>query len=595
MFFKCKLTRSICLGIACFIVATMMVGCDESYDLSKLDGDVVLFQEGISAPLENDVEIELSQLLTSETTNDLIVVDEKGRYVLNFSGSIEPVNFDVPEVAFNEFDPTLASSHLDFFESLRKDPIIAPVLELLGYQGGALPDNDKLVVTENVVHAPIVDKKENYSFEIPGIPEEVVAVHSIKPHENTRMTLSLHAEGFPEDITHVTFEFILHAPSQMMLHPEEKDIYKDDLGYFHIEHDLPCINGKLDDVVHFYIDSLVFTPALQRRTDNSILIESELEYSGKIHINESFHLGGWTPQLDLNVGFKMDASTIDEVKATVQADIDDIELNEEIGSLPEVLTNPETRLDLQQVLLSLNINNNIPLGVNADVELQSKFYDGTTSPMVTTDKPLQILPEAQQQLVVTNDAQYAGATYLEKLDELVEKVPQSFYFKASPYVPATDLILKLGHTYSLALDYALNVPIILGKNLNLHYDVEVKDFAQTLRDVSTYFDCAKLEGVIESTLPINVTLKLHALDKDGNIMNEIKMSNPLEVKANKKSPFSIQLDILANDKTFDKLDKIILSVTGKTNSVGELRPEQKLKITKLSVSLPEGATLASEL
>lgn len=596
MSFKSTIVQSIYLCTLCLFGSTMLVGCDESYDLDKLGGDITLFENAIAAPIESEMEITVSDLLSNDDLSDLIKVDEKGRYALHFSGSIDPIKLDVPAIDFDEIDPTLASSHLDFLASLKANPTFVEILDRVGYTGGPLPEIPGLQIPEDVVHAPIADATEHYEFTIKDIPQEVVSISSLKLTDKSTVTLSLHAEGFPKDITHVTFEFVLIPPSQMDIIPVEEDIWHDNNGY-HIEHDLPVVNGALDDEVHFEIDALKFDPPLARREDGSILVESDLYYSGKVHINESFSLTGWTPQFDLKVGFKMSASSVKEVSGTVQAQIDGFEFQQAIENLPDILTHPKTCLDLQQVLVELDVNNGMPLALNADVEFQSTFFDGTSSPLIRNTSPLQILADSQHKLVITNDASYAGGEFnhIPNLHKLVERIPRSISIKGTPSIPVSDLTIQAGHTYEVGLGYALEVPIVLGDKVNLFYETVLEDVAEDLRSVTSYFDCAQIEGVVESTLPVDVNLKLYALDKSGNVMNEIKMSNTLLVAAGKTQPFALRLDILAEESTFNKLDKIVLSVSATSDTTGELRPEQYLKITKLSLRLPEGATVATDL
>ena len=181
------------------------------------------------------------------------------------------------------------------------------------------------------------------------------------------------------------------------------------------------------------------------------------------------------------------------------------------------------------------------------------------------------------------------------MHKLVERIPRSISIKGTPSIPVSDLTIQAGRTYEVGLGYALEVPIVLGDKVNLFYETVLEDVAEDLRSVTSYFDCAQIEGVVESTLPVDVNLKLYALDKSGNVMNEIKMSNALLVAAGKTQPFAMRLDILAEESTFNKLDKIVLSVSATSDTTGELRPEQYLKITKLALRLPEGATVATDL
>lgn len=591
MLFKSKSIRAIYSGIAFSVVAVTMAGCDETYDLNDLGGDITLFGNGISAPVEGEIEVSVSELLTNDVMGDYIKIDEKGRYMLNFSGSIEPVTLEIPSLQLDEIDPDLASAHLDFIASLKSNPTIAPLLDAVGYTGGVLPDIPGLVVPEDVVHALIADATEQYNIVVNNVPEQIVGIKSVVPTQGTVATLSLHAEGFPTDIDSIRFEFLLTPPAQMKVKPVEKDIWEDKEHHYHIDHKLPCVNGKLDDVVHFYIEALEFDPMLTPDENGSILIESDLYYSGKVHITESFSLAGWTPQFDLSVGFKISSTEIEKVSGIVKAEVEPLEFSQELGSLPDFLTDPNTCLDLQSVLIELNVDNSLPLALNVDAAFQSTFYNGEKSPLVATQEPLTIAAGMEnQKLIVTNDAQYADAFYIPSLDALVERIPQSVRFSATPYMEATEMTLLLNKTYELGLDYALSVPIEIGEDVNLRYEDEFDGVAQTLKDISALIDCARLSGTIESTLPLDLSLNLFAVDKNGTPMSEIRLSEVPVIKANATTPFALDLEIDADERTFEKLEKIMFSITGTSTREGELRPNQTLKIKNLTLHLPEGIT-----
>lgn len=599
MLFKNKFVRTLVSGVVCAIVATITVGCDESYDFSKLGGDVTIFQNGISLPVESELAISLSELLTDSITGDFIKVDEKGRYTLYLSGAVDPVEFEVPAISFDGISPDLGSTHLDFAESILKDPVIGPLLESIGYTGGAVPDIEQLVVPEDVVHAVIPAATETFEFVVTDIPQEIVSISEVKL-DGAIATLSLHAEGFPADIDSIEFEFLLDPPHELYIKPLDEKIYYSEVDhYYHIVYKLPCINGCLDDQVQFEASGIGVFPPWYPDDFHRLSENLQLRYAGFVHIKESFHLGGWVPQFDLNIGFSLSSAVIEEVSGEVQATIDPISLTQELTGLPDFLIDSKTKLDLQEVSFELNVNNNIPLGVHADFEIESKFFDGSSSGVIASPEPLVVEPLSQQHLLVTNVEQPADADVdvllVPGLEKLIDKIPQTFAFTVEPYVPATELTLRLGQSYSVDLDYSLNVPVVFGKGMKMSYETSLGDITNDLRNVSTYISHAQVSGVFESTLPLNLNLILYAVDKNGNIMEEIKMSNALEVTGNKTSPFNIGLQIVPEQATFEKLDRIMLSVSGDASDAGELSPEQFLKIRNLVLSLPEGVTVLEDI
>lgn len=564
------------------VTAFLLQSCDERYDLENISGDVQIFENGISAPVGETTKFYLTDFI--EEGDMISVVD--GRYALKYSGAAESVSVDLPEVHVDAINPNLNVIHIDFMESIHDElPEIEELLAQLGYTGGPLP---QIPIEAPDAHATIAESTENFEILVEDVPEEVVNIKSMHPATETIITMSFHAEGFPTTISYVTLDLIMENPKQLDILPVEEDIWRDADGYYHIYHKLPCVNGTLDDAVHFEVESIHFEPALERRPDGTVVIESEMYYKGVIHIDEPFDLSGWTPAFDLKLGYMMDATSIDRMEGCIKADIDPIELEESITGLPDFLSDPGNTLDLQSVGVSLGINNKTPLALDADLELQSTYVDGGKSPLIVTETPIHIDANKDQTLLLTNDAQYAGNVgYIHNLNELVTKVPSSIYMKALAQVPPTDVVVELGGTYSVDVNYELLLPIVFGDKVNLTLETEITGLGGN-EDILAAADNALLYADVVNTLPLDLALEATALDANGKELNYIKILGVTPIKGNGTTNLCLELMIDGDAKSLAALDRLKLVISGTSETGGELRPDQYMQLTNIALELPEG-------
>ncbi len=583
------MTRKLRVAMGCTLLVALMQSCDETYNLENIGGDIQVFENGLTAPAGSTQKFYLGDFISENAT--LTVVD--GGYELQYSGSTGSTTFEVPRMHFDEIDPDLSATHLDFYESLHEIPEFAELMDAAGYTGGPLPHIPGLVAPD--AHATIPATTQEFSFSIGGVPEQVINVQNIMFQEGSVVTLSLHAEGFPETITHITFDFKMHPPKQMRLVPIEDDIIIEAGDIYHIIHDLPIIDGKLDDVVHFEVEGLLFDPPLEADNAHSIDVVADLFYEGYVHINEPFDLSGWTPVLDLKIGFVMSETDIQSIKARAQVTVDPVEVSTALTGLPDILTQSEAILDLQSVHFELDVNNPSPISIETGIEMQTTFVNGTQSPMIALSEPLHVEAESYQTLILSNEEEYAGTPgYIPNLNELVSQVPQSIYFKATPYMPESDIELVLGSVYSFNADYRMSVPLEFGDELSLSLETDVTGLNGE-GEYLTYARCAVVSAEVVNTLPLDLELTAHAIDKDGNEMNNVRIENlPLNVSGNTHTDIEIRLVAEGDKATLAKVAGVRLNflVTSKTG--GELSPEQYVQLNNITVSLPEGAKVSEE-
>lgn len=602
MFKKKAIVQKLALGLCVLTTASLLNGCDESYSLSNLGGDINLLENGVSAPVGDTEKFYLNDFIGE---NDLIKIDEDGRYMISYSGNAS-TSFSIPSLDVPAMQPEFASAHLDFFESIRNNPDLQDIITLIETATGgefdhysSIPEiinpinGEKIALNVNGIHAAIPSSLEEFEMDIYDIPKELVSISKVELSDNATVELSLHAEGLPLTVDEISIDFYVHPPVQLHISPVDESIEVVSENYFHISHKLPCVDGKLDDIILFKLDRIEFKEPLMREEDGKIAIFADLDYEGRIDIDQEFDLTGWTPVLDLNVGFKISDFSIKSASATVQADIEPISFSQEITGLPELLASPKNCFDLSYLTLELNVNNTTPARLATDFMMQSTFQDGSESGDISTQEPIVIEPNMLQQIIISNEEKYAGQPgYIPNLNEVMYKIPRLLRLKASPYIPKTDIDLNLSTAFNVDIDYSLRVPIIFGEDLHLSLSGDFGDLGADIAALTENATVVDLSAKIVSTLPLDIKMNVVPVDAEGNVLGGVTIEGvPLIIDGNTTTPFDIKIEATENND-LDKLYTLQFELEGTaTGDNNELRPDQYLQFTNIVLSLPEGVSI----
>ncbi len=573
--------RTACKPICCLAtIGLLAISCDKSYDLDNISGDMQLFQNGLTAPVGNTKKFNLTDFIPQTEQ----FVERDGQYVILYTGNAQS-GMTIPGLTLDPIRPSIANSYIDFLKSIESYPEIKSALDALGYTGGAFPQSDLLNV--DGASSPIAEKTEHFTFNMNDVAPEVVNIQSFTPAKGSTVTLTLHAKGLPQSISTITFDFRLKTPSQLVITPLQNDILCDSEGYYLIKRTISCTNGTFTEEVPFLLDKAEFNPAAENR-NNSISIEAELAYGGTISIQEPFNLSGWTPQMELSIGFESNSIEAAEATACVKKELDPIDFTQELNGLPDIFNNPNTCLDLQSVMIDMDINNGSPASLETNVILQSFFNDGSSSPQVETTQPIFVNANASQRITVTNNSEYAGtAGYIANLNELMYKVPRQIQVLASPRMPATNITVKMGTEYSVDINYDIVIPATFGNEIDLRYEDSFADLGD-LSSISDLTNSILLKGKATSTIPLDLDMDIIPVDELDTEIRGLEIK-PIKLHGNATTDLSIEIE-QTEANALQQLKSLKYIITATSAQGGELRPDQYLQFTDLAISLPEGIT-----
>ena len=113
--------------VALFLIAgtiCLTTGCNDTYDINKISGDMQLFENGLTAPVGNSTKFYLTEFIEE---NDILTVRD-GKYAIHFEGN-SPTTISIPEVKINPIAPTFEDASINFIESISMLPGMQEALD----------------------------------------------------------------------------------------------------------------------------------------------------------------------------------------------------------------------------------------------------------------------------------------------------------------------------------------------------------------------------------------------------------------------------------------------------------------------------------
>lgn len=126
--------KSVALSLIASAVC-MTTGCDDTYDINKISGEMQLFENGLSAPVGNTTKFYLTKFIPE---NDILTV-RNNRYAIHFNGNTE-ATVSIPPVELSPIAPTFEEASINFLESIYMIPGLQEALDATGYTSGPLPE-----------------------------------------------------------------------------------------------------------------------------------------------------------------------------------------------------------------------------------------------------------------------------------------------------------------------------------------------------------------------------------------------------------------------------------------------------------------------
>ena len=468
-----------------------------------------------------------------------------------------------------------------------------------------LSDNYRVIASIPDIEVGVIEFTEGFAIDIDQqkveikigegdeFPKEIKHI-SVIDLDNVFLNMDMNITGLPPLSQGQSYAIDLKAALPSYIHTE----LSGDSGIIHI-------SGNIDANGHFSVQPIRFT------TINDIDlsqggIKDTIRLDARISVNDTkIDAGKLTGQIkattQLSVGNKDKEDKIIIRKAVGQVSYSIAEKDTfKLGTLPDILTQESTLLDVANPNFVMDIRTNLGIPVLGDITIipfshgvpvEDKVVRVTNVqlPYSTTanDTVTQKIILSERMMEVAGNA----TCYQANLKSLLERVPDQLLFKIDANTDEQqESVIEPSANYIMNIQYALNVPLELGERFNIETNVPID-----LEGVNKYLAAGGigLEGTMNNPTPLQVLLNMELQDKDSMIIEQQKECKPLMIPGHTESNFNFYLNL--KDKTIaSHVSKGVLKI--KVGAIaGAVKADDMLQIKDLRIVLPEGITITDDM
>lgn len=356
-------------------------------------------------------------------------------------------------------------------------------------------------------------------FEPGQLPEEVVSVDMVHL-KDVYADILLDASELPSTGgAELALDLAVCLPDLFVL----EDGLRDESGLLHIK-------GSLDQDGRIVMDPIKINALDLSGVD----IRSEEALAETITVDGTVKLTDAELDLDEWMGkkhsvkFEASISNIDIARFTgkVNYAIDPVDESVDMTSVSKAINteNIQTVLDLTHVHLAVDLETNLQVAAKANAEIIP--YRGGVA-MESFKVALDV--EAAPSLASPRKTRYwlgesskccpEGYEFREiPILDLLRDIPDSLGVKVDAGTdPDAECILEPDADYVLKVDYALDVPLQLGKDFRFEFRDTLSNIPPVISTIFRGGDLV-LTGEVESSLPFELDIKANLLDADGNVI-----------------------------------------------------------------------------
>lgn len=365
----------------------------------------------------------------------------------------------------------------------------------------------------------ISQKVEMTLFEPDQLPKEVVSVEMIHL-KNVYADICLDASKLPSTGgAALTLDLAVDLPDLLVL----EDGLRDESGLLHIKGSLDKDGKiKLDPIKINALDLSGVDLKSEEALAETITVDGTVKLAdAELNVDE------WMGK-EHSVKFEASISNIDIAKFTgkVNYAIDPVDESVDMTSVSKAINteNIQTVIDLTHVHLAVDLETNLQVAAKANAEI-IPYRRGAAmeSVKVALDveaaSSLDSPKKTRYWLGESSECCPEGYEFREiPILELLRDIPDSLAVKVEAGTdPDAECILEPDADYVLKVDYALDIPLQLGKDFRFEFRDTLANIPPVISTIFRGGDLV-LTGEVESSLPFELDVNANLLDADGNVI-----------------------------------------------------------------------------
>ncbi len=567
---------------------------NKDYDLSKIDGTAVIMKD-ISMPIGSLEKITISQILTVDDQEMMVIKDENGDYALQFKGT-DPISAEltVPSFAVPLEDGSKGDDHILTINS-------GPLSGL----DGTLLDQQIHLLDQTVEKIIKISDDDLLPYQINDIKE--IETHTVIDYNFSVSAGAVHlGEGFQMDFPDwLTIEKYDTDPNYVVENESDnKNIVK-------FTEDVK-VNAENPYVIRLVIKKIVVPEGCvvdggndsEGRPCKKISINED-EQANKIIANGDVYLDtkdfpAIPPTVDLEMHISFSDFKIKKALVSLNMQMAVPDQIVEIGEYPDFFRKEGVVLDMHNAYLNFLIDNQLPLALDlnadfiaykgTDPEIDIKLGTGTGA------YPFHIPASWKGTVSYSRLGNETGVIAIPEIGDIFTVMPDKVAVSNIKVTSSKDFItIEPDQNFLCSLDYELYAPLAFGKDFKLVYDMDINDIGLDLKEAGV--KAAEIKFNVENSIPLDFKISAIALDAEGNSAEGMSLqvdgyAASGSIASPKNSPISISV---TSDDAGITLASLRLKMTATCPSEQyqgvPLNENQGLKVSSLHLSVPEGITI----
>jgi len=273
-------------------------------------------------------------------------------------------------------------------------------------------------------------------------------------------------------------------------------------------------------------------------------------------------------------------------------DVDDITFD----NLPEFIRDDEVVIDVDNPVIRMSLDNEVPASVSLDAVITNyrndqpahvlrvgerygtdkiSFAGGRKSHVWISRRPVEIPDSVDSNVVIPN------------MMDLIKQMPERIGLQATASTDSSEVVtLSLAKEYSAKPSYELIAPLIMGPNMKIVYNKEIKDMQGKIKHVDA--DYLELSADVTNNLPLDLRLTLIPYDISGNRLDDIQIMLPDNLPANRTTSMECKLINATSERQIQQIDRIAIKAYAESSETLKglpLNKNQNLRMSNVNVTL----------
>ena len=552
---------------------------DDAYDLSKdVDMTITVGGENLSIPGSNTDLITLEKIFDLAPESD-VKADANGNYALTMSGegSESSVNVENVTIEGSEIETDPSTTELNF--------------QYVPHQKAEAD----------------VDDHTSFNVNKTDVTEDVDSLYYA--NVTSMSSLDLTFDGSARQL-HLTEGFTVTFPEYMTIRCDGDTCFQAEGNTITFTEDVHISRGsRLSIPVSVTAIDFKQMPDGEGLVERGhLVIRGGIPVKGQAYLLAEDFLTHQDVQLKLNTEINIDNIELTEVTAVVDPQIDITIDPVMVNELPDFLQDNEVEIDMTDPKIYLHVTNESPVAVNFTADMMP-YKDGQQlNTVVLGDKangtePI-IIPAHVTDYVIclhrledASDIEADDIITVPTLNNLVAQIPDEIRTENIETKAVQEKItMELGRDYNVKTDYNVVASLQFNNGTKIVYSDQMDGWNSDMEDLDARHVEISLDAT--NTIPLGMTMTANAIDRDGNVMDEIQATVEGEISAGTMANPSVSTLIIRLEsnadgalKNMDGISYRVETVTPAEAAGITLNENQSLKLDNIVITVKGGVTV----